>query len=274
MALFDPCWQQQQPPPSAPPASNNKITLTVESGRLKRAQEQTFCILNTPSRYDLQPVMCLTGKSGNICQLSIRGGSLTCTCPDFSKRQQPCKHILFLLSVLNQCNPVNGRLHLSLPKAESLLSGSNSFQSHQLPSHVDSVSTSFFWRPCAHCHTSFSPDDDIQVCSHCARPFHKHCSQHMLLSTNNTCSTCNKPWSGLSVPKTGHFRNLHAVLQHCNCVVEPPQPMHGDLFQNLLRPPQPHLPCSHVVSFCRNRLGLGLFQSHSVACSPMQKLNP
>lgn len=70
--------------------------------------------LRGDSRIDDRVTVKVKGSSGNVYTIHVYSNDATCSCPDYTRRQQPCKHILFLFGRVCRSADV-GRYLAGLP---------------------------------------------------------------------------------------------------------------------------------------------------------------
>lgn len=68
----------------------------VDDQRMKRGKTQKIYLVNR-NVDDSSAIFNVMGTTGNIYEVKLLG-SPVCTCPDFEKRKQRCKHIFFMLT--------------------------------------------------------------------------------------------------------------------------------------------------------------------------------
>jgi len=186
------------------------VKISVDPRRLQRAQNQTYYILDTPSRTFPHPLIHILGSNGNEYCISITHTSITCNCPDTSLS---CKHILFILFHTDSIKL--GDQHVTIrPSLLILLFNpvvSIKLERFKLDRQANYICTKYHHSSCHYCPRPIS--GNIIICSKCGFLGHKICLQ--LSSDNfNTCPTCSRPFAGIQSSSPNGYRNFANLLRH------------------------------------------------------------
>jgi hypothetical protein len=151
--------------------------------RIQRAVAQRIFIMSA-SHDDSYQVM---GTRGDLYRVHINCSNWVasrCSCPDFSKRHQLCKHVFYVL------------IRVKHMKKSELIQGCLSTDHHHVVKEQE-IDPSHVGETCAICYDEFGTKEKVTLCDECTKPFHvqcinmwkKHCLKKRL---EVTCPLCRQ----------------------------------------------------------------------------------
>lgn len=247
---------QQQPTSSNTSTNdgNDLLRWIVQTRKLRKANIQSFYIIDTPSRLLPEPCLHLTGSYGNEYKVMFASNNISCTCDDTT---YPCKHILFIIQKLGQKITVG--LNIIDPLHILHLLESVPLNHHLLDQKTSNMCLSYTVGKCGICQCFLKGTS--ATCHNCAFVVHNNCIPDKPFS----CPQCHQRWVGIQIPFHGKHRNFYNILRHSRYPVSqipakqtykrksqisqsarpirqrqpvPPQPLQ----QPFPPPPQPHFP--------------------------------
>lgn len=126
--------------------------------RIQRAVAERIYVVSSANQ-----VYRVMGSRGTVYRVNLNESSWVasrCSCPDFSRRHQLCKHIFYILLRVQ---------HLS---SDEVVKGCLSTKSIPLP-EIQEVSG----QDCAICYDVITPEEKVKWCEECNKPFHESCSK-------------------------------------------------------------------------------------------------
>lgn len=142
--------------------------------RINRALNQRLYFISSPSP-DLYQIAGLTNEYD--VKIDIVNDEHTCTCMDFKNRQEPCKHIFFVLFRL-----------LRFDKDEWLVGKSFDYVTKDDTKKRRQLETED--TECAICYEEFN-ETEITYCDECGHRFHTECLTVWLKhAPQSTCPQC------------------------------------------------------------------------------------
>ena len=152
------------------------------SERIQRAVSQRIYLVS--SRHD--DSYQVLGNSGETYRVSINCNNWVasrCTCMDFIKRRQLCKHVFYIL------------IKVKHMKKQEIIEGCLSTD-HRAVKEQE-IDPSLVGETCAICYDEFGAKEKVTLCDECNKPFHvqcigiwkKHCIKKHLEVTCPLCRT-------------------------------------------------------------------------------------
>lgn len=203
--------------------------------RLERASTQKLYLIQQSQVPDVASEghvdFTVLGSTGNVYTVQF-GHVPTCNCPDFTRRADMCKHIMFILLKVMGLSPTNPlsyqKAYLSeeLQELYTILRTRRVGGSVRANALVCAAAASGQSAPAQGVtRRELTPDDsDCPICfdtlddgsvtfcrGACGANFHAACIQRWLSQSRSGCPNCRQPWLKDGEKKDGGYTNLGAL---------------------------------------------------------------
>jgi hypothetical protein len=200
------------------------ISIRCEPKRHQRSRHHPMYILDTPSRTNPTPTLCILGSTGNEYQIVLTRASITCSCPD---NHPGCKHILALLHLTTTSHRRGNHIYVTPSYVIDKIQNGTLLQSNYLNPWPNRICTATHRQTdCQICDLPLS--GAISSCSKCHFSHHLRC--HLPPNTD-TCPLCHSKL--LITFMANGYRNYSCVLNHFLYPIRTASPPH--------MPPRPPL---------------------------------
>jgi len=188
---------------------DTKLQFFIDDGRLNRSRTENFYLLNFISLFEQYPTVSIIGASGNLYSITFSPTTVRCSCPDHFS---PCKHILFVLSIL-RLEPQVGPFTLNLTQCISFIKCSTPFLSHRVNLVANQMCFSFLSKRCAICSRPRAPSDGcLYICDNCHHLLHSGHVHQPGQPLPPRCPLCQHTWSPYISGTSGGYHNFSSLL--------------------------------------------------------------
>ena len=190
------------------------VCVHVNPQRLRRSRHENFFIVDNIFLYDHYPIIDIIGNSGNLYCVSFYSNSIKCSCPDALKhnhsKQYLCKHVLFLLSLLN-IKVIAGQCLIDTFQCLRSIRRMRPFKTHILNYKVNRFCLSLLYKRkhSLPINDQFSiPSSVIFLCDQCG-----FCTtDYSTPRGQGCCQRCGSPWNPVFSTRNGVYQNFHHLL--------------------------------------------------------------
>lgn len=193
----------------------------IDDIRHQKSIDETYYILDSFTLWDPHPAFQIIGNTGNLYDVYFGPSTIKCSCPD---RKSPCKHIIFLLTLLG-VDPKPGYLSVDILYCIQQIHDRRPFKPHMLIRRANQLCLSFIYKHCWICHKGVDRDGYSYVCDKCELLTHaSHSNNGKDAAHSNTmkdrCPVCNCNWHPYHSSKVGIYHNFSAMLNRLGIPVE------------------------------------------------------